>query len=36
MKKYSHDYTLPQMADQLLREAQVKIKWDNYYGKQKY
>lgn len=31
MKQYSHDYTLPQQADQLLREALVKIKWDNYW-----
>lgn len=35
MQKYSHDYTLPQKADQLLREAQVKIKWNNYYDAEK-
>lgn len=31
MQKYTHDYTLPQQAEQLLYEAQVKIRWDNYY-----
>lgn len=35
MQQYSHDYTLPQQADQLLREAQVKIKWNNYYEAEK-
>ena len=31
MKQYSHDYTLPQHADNLLQEALVKIRWDNYW-----
>lgn len=31
MKKFIHDYTLPSKADMLLQEAQVKIKWNNYW-----
>lgn len=31
MKQYSHDYTLVQHADNLLQEALVKIRWDNWW-----
>lgn len=31
MRKYSHDYTLVQHADNLLQEALVKIRWDNWW-----
>jgi hypothetical protein len=32
---YSHDYTLPQHADQLLREAQLSIRQDKHYEAEK-
>lgn len=32
MKIYTHDYTLPSQAENLLSEAYLKLRWDNYQG----
>lgn len=34
MKQYSHDYTKPKKAEQLLHEVQVEMRWQNHYQAQ--